>query len=283
MHKIVSYKGWDDTHILSEGDLQIVIIPTIGGRIISMEYFGEEFCRQNESSFGKVSEQSGGDWLNWGGDFDWIGPQESWNTDGWPPPYMIDSAPWKVSEYNDSSIALQSEPCNLGISLQKKIIISDGQLRIIKTMTNCSNESKTFGIWNITQVKTKGIVSVPIVDFDQNDMKVFLNPSGNTVESLVNSDIVKISDNELAFDESKGNFKVGLISSIGQIRYELNGLIMDKLIESQPNVKYPHNCNIEVYRDEKSGYTELEQLWKMESLMPGESCTAEQKIVFSQK
>ncbi|HCT84580.1 MAG: hypothetical protein DKM50_09960 [Candidatus Margulisiibacteriota bacterium] len=287
MYEISNYRNWENSYTLYNDTLKIVVVPQIGGRVYSIAYNGKEFCRQNKLSEGKIASPDDNSWLNWGGDFDWVGPQESWNMAGWPPPFELDSGAWNVLSYSEQSISLQSKPCSLGVRIKKKISLSGSRVTVKRELENTSDRPVIYGLWNITQVSTEGLIIIPLRDPKYSTIKVFESQAFDQWEDLLKNKIIETdysSDTiNIRINEKKGSFKIGVVSDVGRIDYTFNDFVMSKIISPSHGVQYPHGCNIEIYRDEKSGYTELEQLWESKELAPGDICYSEQEISFENK
>jgi hypothetical protein len=249
-----------------------------------VSYKGHEFCRHNPSSLGKTACPGDSEWLNWGGSFDWVGPQESWNKTGWPPPFELDSGSWKVLSAGNDTITLCSQPCNLGVRLTKTVTIAHARINITRTLENVSSGKVCCGLWNVIQVPTAGEIFLPLNSEAFSKIKLFPWPDKNSIESLHKEKIIETIRQDptiiIKIFENRGKFKIGLVSDTGRITYSFNGYTMHVVTEPNPCAQYPHGCSIEIYRDEDAGYTELEQLWEYKELAPGEVCSAVQDMLF---
>lgn len=92
---------------LSNGSIQVAVVPEFGGRIMSFTVSGGENLFWTNK---QVKDLMWG-WRNYGGEKNWIGPQEGW-TDltgkRWPPPASFDYNPYTVVSQSLTSVTLRS-------------------------------------------------------------------------------------------------------------------------------------------------------------------------------
>ena len=94
-----SYRGWESL-CLSNGLVELQVLPNIGGRIIQFKLGGKEFLWVNPQLAGKLPPPSGlaadGGWFNAGGDKLWPAPQGWDNDQQWPgpPDAVLDGQPY---------------------------------------------------------------------------------------------------------------------------------------------------------------------------------------------
>src|SRR5256885_1844661 len=76
------HHGWPDALVLSNGKVEVVVVPAIG-RIMQFRFAGEDgVFWENSALFGKVHEPKPRAWINFGGDKTWPAPEAAW-----PKPY----------------------------------------------------------------------------------------------------------------------------------------------------------------------------------------------------
>ncbi len=159
----VNFEGWDAFE-LTNGLVQVFVVPKIGGRIIQMRLGGEPFLYINPRLRGQVfpPEQNGPDsgWKNYGGSKVWPAPQ-GWSSDEeWPgpPDPILDGSPFDcriVEETPDSSAIILASPHDeyTGLTLSREIRIfrSSAEVQISHTMKNTSRRPVRWSIWQVTQ------------------------------------------------------------------------------------------------------------------------------------
>src|SRR5215467_12001608 len=78
-----SYQGWEALR-LGNGIIDLIVVPSIGGRILQLRLAGEEYLYVNPRHLGRVyranENHSGAGWKNYGGSKVWPAPQ-GWLSD----------------------------------------------------------------------------------------------------------------------------------------------------------------------------------------------------------
>lgn len=281
MADILAYNGWATAYQLANESLRLIVLPQIGARLISLLYADIEFLRQNPEASGRLAEP-GDDWPNWGGSFDWVGPQSDWNDSGWPPPFELDSGPWEIRSVTSSQIELVSASSPLGVRLYKKFTLKGAQVTIERQMENVSSHEICWGLWNVLQVTGEGRIVLPAEQPDFALLKLFDWPEVPSISTLQKSEILALNPSGTAYqiNPERGKFKIGYLSTSGEIHYELRGHRLCIRTPVSSPAYYPHGCNIEVYRDDQNAYTELEQLWPMTKLAPSSFFSSLQYLTF---
>ena len=185
----VEYNGWKDAIILSNGKVEVIIVPSIG-RVMQFRYVGEEgVFWENPAVAGQPVNPESKDWINFGGDKPWPAPQADWpkvTPRAWPPPIGFDSSLWegeKVFCYKQrpiddcspfgtrayppayTAIQLHSpvDP-HYGIRVHRQIRLDaiKSQLTILTTYEKVSGPPVKTGVWVITQMNEAEAIFVPV-------------------------------------------------------------------------------------------------------------------------
>lgn len=159
------YQGWA-TLGLSNGLIELQLLPEIGGRIIQFKLAGTEFLWANGQLGGRLPLSSGlaadGTWFNCGGDKLWPAPQGWDNDQQWPgpPDAVLDGQPYVVeklpSQAGVIAVRLTSrEDLRSGIQFLRVIRVFEGSTRVSfdATMKNVDQKPRSWGIWAHTQLK----------------------------------------------------------------------------------------------------------------------------------
>jgi len=136
------------TFLLSYENIEAVVDPSFGGRIISLKLDGKELL------IGKDVHQ-----INYGSTF-WPSPQTLWD---WPPPVTLDSAPYKSKIKNDKLILISDIDSTLGMQFQKEFTIKEKSksISIEYSIKNTSSEDKKISGWEITRMPKGGLAFFP--------------------------------------------------------------------------------------------------------------------------
>ncbi|WP_133767315.1 hypothetical protein [Amnibacterium kyonggiense] len=162
--------------------MQAVVLPALGGRLISLRHSSREFLWHDPSLLDDafrprvpVTPQPAGSpmesWQNWGGDKSWPAPQARGIADvGWhgPPDDVFDGGVYEVLDRrSEDTIRLRSAvDARTGLQQTRTIVLTDVGARIKTTITNRSTQPRTFAPWEVMQVavdvedETNGAIEV---------------------------------------------------------------------------------------------------------------------------
>ena len=159
-----NYKGWGSQR-LSNGLIELQVVPAIGGRIMEYSIGKKNFLWVNPKLAGKAPPSTGlgadGSWLNYGGDKLWPAPQGWDNDQQWPgpPDAVLDGQPYTMEKVQagagEAALRLTSRnDMRSGIQFSRLIRIFDGSTRVSfeATMKNIDTKPRRWGIWAHTQL-----------------------------------------------------------------------------------------------------------------------------------
>lgn len=170
----VVYNGWACKE-LSNGQIDVVVAPQLGGRIIQLRLGETEYLWVNPELAGKVmpdgvippaaDSKTPPAWANYGGDKLWPAPQGWAGPNEWPgppDPYtkggIVDHGPYKVEPLktgsNEAGLRLTSPiDTYAGLRFIRDILITSGSTTVhLRTaMINASDRPIEWGIWQVTQ------------------------------------------------------------------------------------------------------------------------------------
>jgi len=251
---------------LSNGFIRLIVSVEHGGRILSIS------PTHHKNGLYESNQDNESGWLNYGGDFLWIAPQERW---GWPPIKSFDQDPW-IAAISDDGLKLTS-PVWEGLMLSRKINFVEIDTIKVRNTIDFSRNNQSWGLWNITQVP----IDYLSVGFTLNsDIKVFDYPENIDLEKLLSNQYINIESagdrKKILIQPKKGlDFKIGGITKELTMQIETKKFIIEKTFDKQnDDAVYPHGCNIEFYKNDV--YLEAEILWPMVQLAKGEFYSADQ-------
>ena len=159
-----SYKGWKSL-CLSNGLVELQVLPDIGGRIIQFKLGGKEFLWVDSKQAGKLPASNGlaaeGGWFNVGGDKLWPAPQGWANDQQWPgpPDAVLDGQPYTLenlpAKRGETAIRLTSgKDPRSGIQFSRVVRLFEESTRVSfeATMKNVDTKPRRWGIWAHTQL-----------------------------------------------------------------------------------------------------------------------------------
>ena len=155
--KKINYQGWEDSYILSNSQVEAIIVPAIG-RIMQFRLLGGENTFWEDSLiYGKTPNSKSGEWDNFGGDKTWPAPQSEWEKMtkiSWPPPTTFDSVPVKIQvQENEITLISEIDPF-YGIRFYRKIILEPNKpiMKVTTTFEKVKGDSQQVSVWTITQL-----------------------------------------------------------------------------------------------------------------------------------
>lgn len=170
----VNYKGWAGSYRMTNGTVEVVIVPAVA-RIMRYGFVGgPNLLWENPKALGKPAKP--GDWPNFGGDKAWPWPQDDWPKHigkGWPPPAAADQMPHAAFVLGDT-VRLASRPLTeYGITIVRDITLSPTGTQVrIRTRFEKSKlrhkdapgaQSMPVSVWVITQVKVPQTLAARLI------------------------------------------------------------------------------------------------------------------------
>lgn len=155
----VPYEGWSNAYRMSNGTMEVVIVPQIA-RVMRYAYIGgTNLLWNNPGELGKSGDPQG--WRNFGGDKSWPWSQDDWSQwfkreSNWPPPPEADQLPQQAEKVGANTIRLTSPViAAVGIRIVRDITLSETGTRLF-LVTRIERVSDGFdtlpvGAWSITQ------------------------------------------------------------------------------------------------------------------------------------
>lgn len=153
---------------LCNSQLEVVVVPELGGRIMSLSFRGHELLFSNPALHGKLFSfeehargQSLRDWKNYGGDKTWPAPQGWQRDDQWPgpPDPYLDSGVYASDCHARGIVVTSPIDPRTGLRIERRIEL-DGdstELSLELKFTNCSHRAgaprtSRWAIWNVAQL-----------------------------------------------------------------------------------------------------------------------------------
>ena len=152
--KTVMYNGWKGAVQMSNGTVEVVVVPQIG-RIMRYGFAGGPNVLWNNAALaGKTTDlaSAGKDWNNYGGDKLWPAPQDRW---GWPPDRTLDSAPQTIQKLPNGHLLLTGQASKaLGIQFRREIALeaTGTAVTLTNTLVNTGTEDVDWAIWEVAQI-----------------------------------------------------------------------------------------------------------------------------------
>jgi len=273
---VTDYKGWEQFRLeAAEAKTVAMIIPTIGGRIVSYGR-GENILFDNPDYRGKTLENTAPDALAQG--------YTGYNVDLGPELRRIPRhlTLWMgkttASTIQGGARLVSGHDPAVGMTLIKEVRIDDrtGGLDVIQVMKNTSERDQAYCLWDRTLCRGGGFAFFPLHPKSA-------RPSGWSAMkdgkySGTSHPNVKVLDGILVAKAEGPPSKLGADSDAGWIAYVRGRQLFVKFFPYFPGGKYTDGENsVELYFDPR--VCELEPLSPEVSLKPGEEHTFPEKWV----
>jgi hypothetical protein len=170
----VAYRGFADAVRISNGTVEAIVVPSIGGRLMRFATVGgDNVLWENPTVPISQAGQSG----NWGGEKSWPWPQDDWTGrtgQGWPPPPASEQSSYQCQIESDG-VRLISQTLN-GYDLQ---IVRE--FRMAPTGAELTEEISFQSAGPATGASPAGVWSIAEVPVTKN---VFVRQTGETMRPL---------------------------------------------------------------------------------------------------
>ncbi len=269
------YHGWPDSYVLSNGKVEVIVVPAVG-RVMQFRFAGEEEGPfwENRSLDGKAPDPKSSEWGNFGGDKTWPSPQGEWGKvadRGWPPPPAFDSMPVNANTYlnrhGQGLILTSAVDPFFGIATERRIELVPGksQMTISTTYRKIEGAPKKVGVWIITQLKDPVAVFAPL------QKRSYYSNGFNKQSDVLPLDL-KIDGSLLSCKrDPKHSTKIG--TDAGTLLWvgEKHVLRIDSA--RSPGAEYPdEGSSAEIYTNlDPNAYVELELLGPLHTMKVGEA------------
>lgn len=274
------YFGWEGFRLHDE-NLDAGIIPSPGGRLISLKYKGTELLFVQSEHAGKSLTLEFSDleelraakldigFRVWGGDKTWVAPQNEW----WEgiPPLDLDAGHYAPG-IEDNAVFLLSPVCReTGLRIMRRIELHPGgELHLCQQLRNASTADVERGIWDVTQMLRPCDVYIP-------SKLEYVHPVAGEGDSAAHMPtMVSTMDDWVRIRcEAAVQFKYGIVPTRGELLVvRPNGdhsIGMLRTFDTGPvdQTQFAHGAQVEVYNSPAMNYLEVEVHAPMQMIPPG--------------
>ena len=283
-----TYKGWDAVRI-ERGPLALVLVPQVGGRLMGIQWHGQELSFVNPDCQGRVLDVAAiADvqeckrrlgFLLWGGDKTWLAPQSRWN-DG-VPFIDLDSGAYSLSIDRAAAAAVVVSPVcrETGVQIERSLTLGEapGTWTLCHTVRNRSGQPVAWAPWDVAMINRPATVYLPTwpgSPFPQG-LRTFEEEG---VSAAVRPDVVRFLGDGIAAVSCRDavRFKYGVDPKIGSVLAVVDGgprgpVGLCKSVPVQHGRPYAHGCAVEVFNAAEYPYFEVELHGPVTTLAPGEA------------
>jgi hypothetical protein len=287
--RAAAYCGWDALWI-EQGPLTLIVVPQVGGRIMSVIWKGHELSFVNPECRGRIldiasiadvhqAKQRFG-FVLWGGDKTWLAPQDRW-TDG--DPFLdLDSGAYDASvDRTSGTVTMLSPVCReTGVQIERTLMMGPkpGTWSVASRLINASRHIVAWAPWDVDMILRPATVFMPTSP-NSSFPRGVRSFDDEGVSTSVRDEVVRYVD-EIAVVSCQHavKFKYGVDAVLGRILAVLEagdvGLVGYR--KSMPTFypqPYGHGCSLEIFNASAHSYIELEVHGPVVSLQPDESFT----------
>ncbi|OKH45964.1 hypothetical protein NIES2101_25680 [Calothrix sp. HK-06] len=266
-----NYQGWRDSYILSNGQVEAVVVPKVG-RVMQFRFKGGEGTFwENDQVYGKAPNIKSKEWgyFGAGGDKTWPAPQSAWEKitgRGWPPPATFDSIPVTARvNRNDVTLISPIDPF-YGIRTFRTITLEQHKpvMKITTTYEKVKGKPQNVSIWIVTQLRD------PVAAYAALPQPSIF-PEGYNKQSENLPANLKVDNGLLSLTRDRNkSHKIGCDASTLLWMGEKVAVRIDS--PRVPGASYPdNNSSAEIYTNlDPKAYVELEFLSPLKTLRVGE-------------
>lgn len=265
-----NYRGWRDSWVLSNGKVEVVVVPQIG-RVMQFRFKdGENPFWENQQLNGKLSNSRSQGWHNFGGDKTWPAPQSDWKQvtgREWPPPVGFDPMPMKIELKSNGIKLISTIDPFYGIQTERLIQLDPEKavMTISTTYQKIKGEPKEVAIWVITQLQDPTVIYAALPE-----PSIF--PGGYNQQSNILSNDLKVKDGILSLIRSATvSYKIGCDSR--KLLWVGKKVAISIEAPRIVGANYPdHGSSAEIYTNPNpDAYVELEFLSPLKKMQIAES------------
>jgi hypothetical protein len=281
------FKGWDAVWI-ERGPLTLILVPQVGGRIMSVCWHGRELAFVNPAYLGRVEDVAAitdlhaykrrVGFLLWGGEKTWLVPQDRWT---YGVPFVdLDSGAYQLALDRTTGVATMTSPVcrETGVEIERRLELGDraGTWHVTHTLRNLSGRVVSWAPWSVDMMLRPATVFLPTRTESPypRGVRTFDNEG---VSTTVRAEVVSFLDDIAVISCRRPvRFKYGVDAEPGRLLAVLeagdHGLVgYRKSVPANYPRPYGNGCVLEVFNAPALPYLELELHGLLASLPPGES------------
>lgn len=278
---------------LSNGIVEIGILPEVGGRLVHVSLVGQvnilqaDSSQWNESQEQRPSLDPKAPFKAYNGHTVWLSPQSAWwiNQDSlpdlkaarspWPPDPQLTLAPYQISDRQAHEITLVSPESPFSkVQFTKSYSIAENKVYITTMARNFSNDTVRWGLWHNTRMNGWDAVfvradSAALLRSEYKVVPHILKPELKYADGFYSYEATQPEDAKLIY-KSKSFFNVEQPLIAG---HHQNQWLIIRTETIAPELIHPEQARIEIYIENSvnraSDLQELEMQFDYQPIAPG--------------
>lgn len=271
--------GWPGFERL-RGAIRIGIVPQIGGRIMSLQFRGEELLYAPDPASARVPDLGPVDDLAalkrmtgfrlFGGDKTWVAPEWAWLERC--PPLDLDAGAYRCTVEADDCVMTSPVCRETGLQVMRRVgfvaDVNSTDIHLVETLKNTTDKPLERAVWNVTQVARPFNVHVPVVS---GGLRSYHLEDTTLPDPL----LTPVEKDGWATIPCAGNvcFKFGAIVREGQIvvvkATPQGRVVFTRFFDIAPDGAYAHQSMVEVFNSPRYPYGEVEVQAPLSVIPPG--------------
>ncbi len=286
---------------LSNGTIEISLLPDVGGRLVRVSLAGHENIIQSDSTLWDESPDKRPSldptkpFKTYNGHINWVSPQSEWwvkqdsfpdlkaKRSQWPPDPYLTYASYKIINQKAGEITMISpESPYTHVQFTKTYRIEGNKVFVTTSARNCSNDTVSWGLWFNTRMNGWDQVFVPA---DSTALTKNIDPRKSAEkkpalmwQNKCYSYNTPLNDSTLKVFKGKSFFSTSSAPVIAGFKANQWLIIRSNMIDK--SAIHPEQARIELYIENsdnrKDDLQELEMQFAYEKIAPGSSITASQ-------
>lgn len=268
---------------LSTDQMEIVLLPGVGGRIWDIVFRGEQLLFRNPDLEGAAFDIDNLAVLPtrsphfgfplWGGEKTWVAPDSNWP--GAAPHVTLDSGAYTIENFTTSEVLMASARCPIsGLRVSRRIKVQSGQsFDITHSVANEGDNSRETGVWSVMMLNHPSTIAVAS---SRPEVLPVFGEAGDQIEMNSRASICTCN--------REAEFKVGLGCDTGLSLMRVGTTPVWLSCQTEPRADgdtFLHGQPCEVFNSGDYAYCEAEWHSPAKTLAPGEAMNFTQHFELS--
>ena len=266
MPEKINYNGWPNCIRLYNDEIELIVTTDIGPRIVKFGYINKQnFFYLVPEHYGKIG---GGEWRIYGGHRLWLAPETM------PHSYNPDNEKVEFAVYNNRIKLIQPKETITGIVKEMEITLSHdkNEVKVLHRLVNQNLWDVEVAPWSLSVLAQGGRAIVPQEPYGEGDdyllparpLALWQFTKMNDPRWIWGAKYIQAKQDTSAISEQK----IGVMNKQGWTAYCLNGELLIKKFDFNPDALYPdYGCNNEIYIN--GHFLEIETLGPLTKIPPG--------------
>ena len=266
MHEKINYCGWPNCIRLFNDEIELIVTTDIGPRIARFGYINKQnLFYVAPDHLGKTG---GEEWRNYGGHRLWIAPEAILRS------YNPDNERVEFAVHDNRIKLMQAKETITGLVKEMEITLSHhkNEATVLHRLVNQNLFDVEVAPWSISVLAQGGRAIVPQEPYGEGDdyllparpLSLWQFTKMNDPRWIWGAKYIQAKQDTAAISEQK----IGVLNKVGWTAYYLNGELLIKKFDFNPDAVYPDfGCNNETYIN--GAFLEIETLGPLTKIPPG--------------